>query len=46
MIVLHSSMQAKIILSMLVANVMCLHFHMQEEDTLKHTNAKCHSCTF
>jgi hypothetical protein len=28
-----------------MAIVACLHFSMQEEDTLEHTNAKCHLCT-
>ena len=28
-----------------MASVMCLHFSMQEEDILEHTNAKCHLCT-
>ena len=25
--------------------VMCLHFSMQEEDIIEHTNAKCHEIT-
>ena len=45
MIVLSFSMQGKIILSILLASVMCLHFGMQEEDILERTNAKCHLCT-
>ena len=32
-------------LSLLMASVMCLHFNMQEEDILEHTNGKCHLCT-
>jgi hypothetical protein len=27
-----------------MTSVMSLHFHMQEEDILEHTNAKCHLC--
>ena len=38
-------MHAKILLSILMVSVMCLHFIMQEEDILEHTNAKCHVCT-
>ena len=34
-------MQGKIFLSIVVANVMCLHFNMQREDILEHTNDKC-----
>ena len=30
------------LLSTLVASVICLHFIMQEEDTFEHTNVKCH----
>jgi hypothetical protein len=29
-----------------MASVMCLHFSMQEEDILEHTNAKCHCVHF
>ena len=28
-----------------MASVMCLHFSMQEEDILEHSNDKCHLCT-
>ena len=28
-----------------MASAMCLHFNMQEEDILEHTNGKCHLCT-
>ena len=28
-----------------MASVTCLHFSMQEEDILEHTNGKCHMCT-
>ena len=28
-----------------MANVICLHFNMQEEDILEHANVKCYSCT-
>ena len=27
-----------------MTNVMCLHFSVQEEDILEHTNDKCHLC--
>ena len=37
--------KGKIFVSVLVARVMCLHFDMQEEDILEHSNDKCHSCT-
>jgi hypothetical protein len=39
---LYFNMQRKIFLSILIATSMCLHFSMQEEDTLEHTNVKCH----
>ena len=29
-----------------MANVMCLHLSMQDEDILEHTNVKCYLCTF
>jgi hypothetical protein len=46
MIVVCFSMQRKdiLILSLMMASVMCLHFSMQEEDTLEHINGKCHLC--
>ena len=28
-----------------MVSVMCLHFSMQEEDTLEHNDALCHFCT-
>ena len=35
--------KGKILLSMLMASVMCLQFSVQEEDVLEHTNPfKCH----
>ena len=33
-------------LSALMTNAMCLHFDMQEEDILEHTNGTCHLCMF
>ena len=33
-------MQGKILLSILMVSVMCLHFSMQKEDILEHINAK------
>ena len=45
MIVLYISMQGKMILSILLASVMYLHFSVQEEDIIEHTNAKCRLCT-
>ena len=45
MIVLHSSMQRKDILSVPMASVMCLHFSVHVEDILEHTNGKFHLCT-
>jgi hypothetical protein len=45
MIVLHVRCKGKIILSILMTSVMCLHLSMQEEDILEHTNGKCHLCT-
>ena len=45
MIILCLSMQMEdVFLSIL--NGKCLHFSMQEEDTLKHSNGRCHLCTF
>jgi hypothetical protein len=44
MIVLHFSMQGNILFSLLMASVMRLHFSMQEEDVLEHTDGKCHVC--
>ena len=39
MIVVLLNMKGKILLSLLImASVMCLHFSMQKEDTLEHTN--------
>ena len=32
------------LLSILMSNVMYLHFGMQEENVLEDTNAKCHLC--
>ena len=37
--------KGKIVLSVLMAGVMCLHFSMQDEDILEHNNGKCHLCT-
>jgi hypothetical protein len=37
--------KGKILLSILMACVMCLLFGMQEADVLEHTNAICHLCT-
>ena len=31
-------------LSLVIASAMRLHFSMQQEDILQHTNGKCHSC--
>ena len=45
MIVLRSNMQREEILGILMASVMCLHFKIQEEGILEHTNTKCHKCT-
>jgi hypothetical protein len=36
--------KGKIILSILMANVTCLTFSMQEEDIHENTNGKCHLC--
>ena len=36
------SMQGEILLSSLMASVMCLHFSVQEEDIREDTNVKCH----
>ena len=33
--------KGKKLLSILLASVMCLHFGMQEDDILEHTNSKC-----
>ena len=46
MIVLSISMQREYTIKLNNASVMCLHFSMQEEDTLEHTSVKCHLCTF
>ena len=35
-----------ILLSILMASVMCLYFGMQEKDIFEHTNGKCRLCTF
>jgi hypothetical protein len=37
--------KGKILLSILMASVVCLHFGRQEEDIIKHTNDKGHLCT-
>jgi hypothetical protein len=37
--------EENLLLSILMASVMCLHFSMQGDDTLEHMNAKCHLCT-
>ena len=37
--------KGKILLSTLMASVMCMHFSMQEEHILEHINAKCYLCT-
>ena len=34
-----------ILLSIPMAGIMCLHFSMQEEDIVGHTNANCHLST-
>ena len=34
----HFNMQGECILSVLMASVVCLHFSMQKEDILEHTN--------
>ena len=36
--------KGKILLSILMASAMCLHFSMPKEDVLEHTNPKCHLC--
>ena len=36
--------RGKILLSTIMAGFMCLHFSMQEEDVLEHSNANCHVC--
>ena len=33
------------ILGVLMVSAMYLHFSMQEEDILEHTNGECHLCT-
>ena len=43
--ILHLVCKGKIVLSILMASVMCLHFCMQEEDILEHSNGKYHLCT-
>ena len=40
MIVLFLICKGKLFLSTLMATVMCVHFSMQEEDILEHTNGK------
>ena len=45
--ILHDSLvflacKGKIFFKVLIASFMYLHLSMQEEDTLEHTNAKCH----
>jgi hypothetical protein len=37
--------RGKPLFTVLIASVTCLHFNMQEEDTLEHTYRKCHLCT-
>ena len=37
--------KGKVLLSIQLAKVVCLHINMQEEDILEHTNVKCHMCT-
>jgi hypothetical protein len=41
-----SNVLLKILLSTLMASVICLHFDMQDGVILEHTSAKCHLCTF
>jgi hypothetical protein len=38
-------MQEEDIIEQMMANVTCLHFHMQEEGILEHTDVKCQLCT-
>jgi hypothetical protein len=46
MIVQPCSMQREFIIEhTIVASVTCLHFSVQEEDILEHSNVKCHLCT-
>ena len=45
MIVLCINMYMEDILSVLTASVKCLHFNLQEEGILEHTNGKCHLFT-
>ena len=37
--------KGKLLLSILMASGICLHFSMQEEDTLQYTNIMCYLCT-
>ena len=37
--------KVNIVLNILMASVMCLHFGMQEEDILEHSNGNCQLCT-
>ena len=46
MIVLRLVCKGKILLSILMTHVMCLHKSMQEEDIIDRTNAKCHLSVF
>ena len=41
MTILRFSMQGEDSFELLMASVMCLHFSMQEDDVLEHTNDKC-----
>ena len=34
------------LLSILLASVVCLHFSVQRDEFLEHTNVECHLCTF
>jgi hypothetical protein len=34
-----------VVFSEIMASVICLHFRMQEEDILEHSNGKCHEVT-
>ena len=38
--------KGKILLSVLMASVECLHLGMQEEDIFERTNGQCHLYTF
>ena len=45
MIFLRLVCKGEILLRISIASVMCLHFSIQEEDNIEHSNVECCLCT-